>query len=343
MRITRRAFVPTAAAVLLTVTAMGAQATAATPAAPAAVTAKASPAPVAGATSAATADDATMAAAAAYWTPERMRNAIPLDSAPQAAAPAAREAAAAERPVAGSPFTVEPVEPTVADSGRPERDAMASIPSSKAAGKVFFRNPKDGRNYVCSASALNSRSRQLVTTAGHCVHGGRGGKWMTNWVYAPRYANGRAPYGVFPAKSWRTFTAWITSSSFARDVAMVTTAKVNGRKLVSVTGGHGISVNYDHTQNVYVLGYPSNKYRGEVQMWCHGNTRRETGSNRLAIRCTFGPGASGGPWLRKYNTRTGLGYVNNVMSTWNPNTGWNQAAYFDTAVLNLYKAQANVT
>jgi hypothetical protein len=78
-------------------------------------------------------------------------------------------------------------------------------------------------------------------------------------------------------------------------------------------------------------------------MWCRGTTRKESGTNRNAIHCTFGPGASGGPWLRAYSTSTGRGYLNGVMSTWNPSTGWNQAAYFDTAVRNLWKAQGSAT
>ncbi|MGW1763088.1 trypsin-like serine peptidase [Streptomyces sp. NPDC002073] len=338
MRILRKTLL-TASAVLLAATGAGtAQA-----AAPHEAARAATPPPVAGATSAFNAvDNSTDAGAAstAYWTPERMRKAIPLDSVPSAARPGA---ASLDAEVVGRPFSVPPLQAAPAKAAGPAAVPYATVNASAAAGKVFFKDPKDGRNYVCSASALNSSSRQLVVTAGHCVHGGRGGKWMTNWVYAPKYSNGRAPYGVFAAKQFRTFNSWITSSSFARDVAMVTTWPLNGRKLGNVTGSHGISVNYDRTQAVYVLGYPSNRYQGEVQMYCNGGTSAERGSKRLQIRCRFGPGSSGGPWLRKYNTRTGLGYVNTVMSTWNPSTGWNQAPYFDEYVTKLYKAQGPVT
>ncbi|MCB5169703.1 trypsin-like peptidase domain-containing protein [Streptomyces bambusae] len=288
------------------------------------------------ATSSAPADNS--AAADSYWTPERMRKAIPLDVLPGAARAAA--AAGPQAAPVGQPWSSPGARPTLPS---PSGLAATAIPTSAATGKVFFKNPKDGRNYVCSASALNSSSKQLVVTAGHCVHGGRGGKWMTNWVYVPRYHNGSKPYGSFAAKQFRAFKSWTSEGKYTRDVAMVTTWPRNGKKLVNVTGGHGISVNYDRTQNVYVIGYPRNHSNGQIQMFCHGGTSATAGSTQVKIRCNFHPGSSGGPWLRRYNTGNGLGYVNGVTSLIAPSTGWNYSPYFDEYVSKMFKEQGRVT
>src|SRR3712207_8520122 len=62
---------------------------------------------------------------------------------------------------------------------------------------------RSGLDYVCSAGAVNSGKRRLVLTAGHCVHGGRGGQWMQNWVFYPGYQNGEGPAGALDRKSTR--------------------------------------------------------------------------------------------------------------------------------------------
>jgi len=59
-------------------------------------------------------------------------------------------------------------------------------------GKVFFRNATDGKLYVCSASAVNSHSRRLIATAGHCVHDGKDGTWHENWFFYPNYYYGES-------------------------------------------------------------------------------------------------------------------------------------------------------
>ncbi|MEZ0064478.1 V8-like Glu-specific endopeptidase [Streptacidiphilus sp. MAP12-20] len=336
MRVTRRFLLPAAAAVLLTLIAPG-EGQGATPGPEFHAATTAAAAATAGVAAADAGADSS-AASLAYWTPQRMRKATPLD-----ALPAPDRHAAASRPaVAEVPPSVPPLPAEHAASGL-ARPSQHAIYASAAAGRAFFHNPRTGGDYSCSASALNSPSRQMVVTAAHCVHGGRGGTWMTKWVYVPDYYNGSVPYGVFAAKSFRTFQAWLTYSTAARDVAMVTTWPNNGRKLVNVTGGNGITWNGSRTSPVYVLGYPDNFYRGEIQMYCSGWTSPEWGTSRLQIRCRYGHGSSGGPWLRWYNTGTGLGYVDGVTSTGSLTTGWDQSPYFDAYVAGLYRAQGSLT
>ncbi|POM22766.1 hypothetical protein BTM25_49700 [Actinomadura rubteroloni] len=274
-----------------------------------------------------------------YWTAARMKAARPV---PEPKAPAGVPAVAAT--ATGNPGS-SPSAAAIASAANKlaggDAKLAASITESKVVGKVFFHKPSGG-DWVCSASALNSPSKQLVITAGHCVHEGKGGKWMTNWTFVPRYRNGSRPFGTFAAKQFRTFNTWISSSAYNRDVGMVTTWPLNGRKLVNVVGGNGLSWNYPKNVAVTVLGYPKNFSSGQIQAWCKGTTR-DAGGGRIALNCNFQPGSSGGPWIRNFDNTTGRGQTNGVTSTISTTGGVNKSPYFDTAVKNMFDAQGSVT
>ncbi|WP_344028831.1 hypothetical protein [Streptomyces luteireticuli] len=274
--------------------------------------------------------DSAAAQVERFWTPQRMRDAIPLQI-PDPPAAQSREAAAPGAR-AGS---IPPAAPAASSPA-----ARAGLTENLTVGKVYFTKPSDGLQYQCSASAINSPSRQMVITAGHCVHEGKGGQWVRDWEFVPRYRSGKRPFGTFAATAFITFNGWVNDSNFNWDVGMVTTRPLNGRKLVDVTGGQGLSWNYSRKQNVTIFGYPSNHDDGEIQWSCDGRTHDS--SRRLGIKCNFGKGSSGGPWLRQYNSSTGLGYVNGVMSTIFKN-GRNESSYFGNGVKKLYDEQGSVT
>ncbi|GAA2629223.1 peptidase [Actinomadura fulvescens] len=279
-----------------------------------------------------------------YWTAERMRSARLVT--PRADRSASVTASSAPRAgKAGSYAPAAGVNKAAIKAGAlklagGDKAKALMLTETATVGKVFFSKPSGG-NWMCSAAALNSASKQLVITAGHCVHEGAGGGWMQNWTFVPRYRNGARPFGTYAAKQFRTFNAWMNSSDFRRDVGMVTTWPLNGQKLVNAVGGNGFQWNWPRNVAVTVLGYPSNHNSGEIQMWCQGTTRG-IADGRIEINCNFGGGSSGGPWLREFNDATGLGYSNGVQSTIT-NTGWNRSPYFDDAVKTMFDAQGGVT
>lgn len=257
----------------------------------------------------------------AYWTKERMMAAedvtlqppVPLagDTVP---APSSTE------PEQSTP----PADPTIPSARMPDPVTKWST----ANGKVFFRDPVTGVDSRCSAAAVNSSSKQLVATAGHCVHGGPTGGWHTNWLFVPAYSNGEAPYGRFQGREMRTFLDWMNHGSTPRgynsDVAFVKTYPQNGTKnLVDVVGGHGIRTGGTiGAFDAQVFGYPATLNGGESMFVC---TRRtsvltvEYKFNRVN-GCQYGPGASGGPWLEGYSNSSGLGWLKSVNS-WIPVDG----------------------
>ncbi|MFI6741318.1 trypsin-like serine peptidase [Nonomuraea sp. NPDC050451] len=66
----------------------------------------------------------------------------------------------------------------------------------KTVGKVFFLD-KSGNYRWCSATSIQSRNRNLVATAGHCVFANGKDDVYDKWIFVPGYYQGKAPWGVY--------------------------------------------------------------------------------------------------------------------------------------------------
>ena len=281
-----------------------------------------------------------------YWTPERMAEAIPVET---PVGPDTQTVEPGEVEWSASQETHETVVAEPAEATDTHKYAMPKTTPvtnfTKTNGKVFYRNATNGLNYVYSGSSINSGSKRLVSTAGHCVHGGPGGTWHQNWVFVPAYFDGSRPYGTFSAKTLRTFTDWInygeSGRGFNSDVAFVTTyANASGSRVVNAVGGHGLWNGGSRTFDVSVFGYPANLNNGQRMWACWGTSgSRWIGAYHFSSisGCDFGGGASGGPWLYQYSNNSGLGYLRTVNS-FGPrgSTAYIAGPYFDSRVVDLY-------
>lgn len=258
-------------------------------------------------------------AVTAYWTPERMRNATPVET-PELSSSDFRDAAAALKDLPVTPEVTSPaaapVNPVVDPKGPVTKWPIAN-------GKIFFRNATDKKDYVCSGAVVNSDSKRLVSTAGHCVHGGPGGTWHQNLVFVPKYSNGAAPFGEFQAAQLRTFNDWMnygaSGRGFNSDVAFATMyANADGDLPANKVGGHGLLTGGAlGSFDAQIFGYPANLQGGEYQYVC----TRSTGTRFNGVYnfnsvagCQFGGGASGGPWLAEYSNTSALGMLRSVNS-----------------------------
>lgn len=218
-----------------------------------------------------------------YWTADRMENAVPLGL-----------------DELGDLITdPRPTAPRVA--------ARAALTAPRSVGKLFF---VDGTsNFVCSAAAVNTAEKNVIITAAHCAHSGKPkscgllqtcpGKYFTNFLFVPRYANGNAPDGRWVGTRAITHRRWIDAEDLAYDQALIEVAPRSGRNLVRVVGGNGLAWNYPTRQNdVRVWGWPAEApYDGETVQRCTGNTSSFNGSGDAKIPCPLNGGASGGPWF----------------------------------------------
>lgn len=215
-----------------------------------------------------------------YWTAARMRSTPPLDG-----GGGSLEALASFAPVA---------EPTVAPN--------------TVNGRLFVR--QGGQQGFCSATAINTPSRRLILTAGHCVNSGpvgrRGGSFWSNYLeFVPSYSNGTAPFGAFIAHRRSVFALrqWVKFGNPNFDVgAVVVTPNAEGVNVAdAVGGGVEIATDLSRRQLFRTFGYPG---ESRVMQGCQSPyvgddvlTYRIPGPPTLTIRCHWAPGASGGGWL----------------------------------------------
>jgi V8-like Glu-specific endopeptidase len=253
-------------------------------------------------------------AAEKYWTPDRMADAI------QHSMDLARADALGASRMTSSASSTE----FVAD------DLYATLPY-RATGKAFFHNPADGRDYVCSASAVGGR---VVLTAGHCVSNGAG-SFHTNWIFVPAYKDGSEPYGRWTALRLVTFDEWYSQKNYCRDVGFAVVADVDSQTLARTLGGAlQLTYNQSPTRTWQALGYPTNSpWGGQDMVETVADFERSSqvhGCTPLAmcIVSQMQGGASGGPWL----TTTGGSLAGGVTSYNTVSDGVLCSPTFDDAV-----------
>jgi V8-like Glu-specific endopeptidase len=306
-------------------------------------------------------------AISAYWTPERMKEARSVDSAPfleeaykkyeALDADRQQQAQIAEKrgvkpPEQGPELTVAPDTKSEIAAGKPAASAAAFNPNlnywqstAYTNGKVFFN--MGGGSFSCSAAIVNSEGRDTVWTAGHCVHGGSGGGWASNWQFVPAYDDdlaNPAPYGTWTSNQLWTRTAWTNNSDFSEDMGVAIMNPRNGNHIVSYFGGHGFRANIGKNVFENAMGYPAESpFDGGNLMRCWGTSSPEWSflfwsSETIKIPCDMTRGSSGGPWLNGYNGN--WGYLNGVNSRIDRIVGPTimLSPYFDDTALSLYNA-----
>jgi len=284
-----------------------------------------------------------------YWTPERMRSAIPRE------VKVSKEFTKNTRKDFGDVYqeTSEIVlsEPALPKKLIDESNFNSITNYGTANGKVFFYDPVKDKHYSCSGAAINSSSKRIVATAAHCVHDGPDGSWYQNWIFIPNYLNGLAPNGAFSAVVYWSLPGWIeygeTIPGFNSDVAFVTTdTNFSGLRVVDAVGGHGITYGGGYELDMVLFGYPKNFFGGHIMRFCSGTTEHllYQGYDFVLIEgCNFVKGASGGPWLKSYNNDTGVGVLRGITSWgWNfgtelnPYFPYNNSPYFTSHVMALF-------
>jgi V8-like Glu-specific endopeptidase len=232
-----------------------------------------------------------------YWTPQRMRAAVPLEYVRGPDGDGHAGTARAADPLAAASF---------AQVETPE------VPPYSFNGRVFFRRGRfDG---LCSATAIDSPTRKLVLTAGHCVDSGPEGRRpnvASSFIeFVPALNGQTAPFGIFVAAAGQVFapTQWTRDGNPDYDMgAFLTEPNAEGVNVAdAVGGGAKILMDRSRHQTFQTFGYPgerrylqtcSSPYNGE-----DSRTLALPGPPTLGVRCRWAPGASGGGWLIRNGT-----------------------------------------
>ncbi|MEU8893443.1 hypothetical protein [Streptomyces sp. NPDC048442] len=262
----------------------------------------------------------------AYWTADRMREAVAATGTRDRAAGEAR----GDEPPGGVPWKGDP------------RD-VAHI------GRLFMVLP-GGQKATCTAAVVTAANRDVISTAGHCVHLKAVGGAMKSLLFVPGYDDGKAPHGSYPSRSVGVSPAWTAREDHAADFAFVTLGTDDrGRHVQDVAGSVRAAFDARPGGARAALGYPFlPPYDGKALQYCEGNATpvkddRLAGGSELRP-CRMTNGASGGPWYAR-TARGGIVQVA-VTSARPKSADFKDAAWgamFNKAAEALFKAQEALT
>lgn len=251
-----------------------------------------------------------------YWTPERMRAAVPGD-------------VLADKAVSRQINTGTSATPDFAERGPSTKIAGTSPMVTQQAlhtdvapinhiGKVFFTMA--GANYVCSGNSVISDNKSTVATAGHCVNEGPGA-FAKNFVFVPGYVDGTAPLGKWPAKKLYAPSQWSKLGNIQYDTGFAVVSQLNGQSLADVVGASGVQFNQPRGMTYTSYGYPASApFTGQTLVSCTGKAGTDVINPQFktqGIPCDMTGGSSGGPWFMEGATdaeRDANGYQNSVNS-----------------------------
>ena len=257
---------------------------------------------------------AAQAAAARFWTPQRMAAARPAPR-PASGPGSGTGRGASAGPPPGTPY------PTV----------FTGVPT---VGALFFTT--GAQQHFCTASVVHSRTQNLVLTAAHCVYGST---YASHIEFVPRYHYGKKPYGAWPVRAITVAIGWQRSHDQNLDFAFLAVAPPAGtrRPIQSVTGSLRLGINQGFAHAIEVIGYNNT---GNTAIKCATHSFRFTPHQMKFFCHDYQDGTSGGPWILGFNPATGTGTVFGVIGGYQRGGDYDWAsysAYFGLPALRLFR------
>jgi V8-like Glu-specific endopeptidase len=248
-----------------------------------------------------------------YWTPARMKAAIPrgVERAVPARVPTAKPGGGTSS-VTGATWTKGGV-------------------VRKSVGKVFFT--LGSTNYTCSGSVTQDGrdAYSLVLTAAHCAYDEANDVFATNWLFIPDYQS--APtrscedttYGCWTAQALVVHKGWADEPGFTDEAtrhdfafAVVGPGGKSGSQLDAVVDGFPYSFEaVPKGTRLYAFGYPAaGKYKGTKLVYCAGPVGFDAwnADTTYSLACDMTGGSSGGPWFTGFDDGRGIGTQMSVNS-----------------------------
>jgi hypothetical protein len=203
----------------------------------------------------------------------------------------------------------------------------AAAPEIRTNGKIFAFDPFEGA-YSCSGTALNTPSRSIVLTAGHCVveGGGRG----RDLVFVPAFDHGSRPFGTFVVTATYVMPQWKDKENPDYDVAALRVRPNRLGRLGDVVGMRDWVTGKSRFARFQIFGYPAGALEGQALRSCNAKglgsdvfTNRFHGPPTVPGRCNMAGGASGGGWLLngRVNGVTSYGYTHRLGRLYSPYFG----------------------
>jgi hypothetical protein len=213
---------------------------------------------------------------------------------------------------------------------------------SPPVGALFYReNGRVGRHF-CTASAVASTTGDLVITAAHCVTGVSLSP-ASGVVFAPDYANGKFPHGLWTVTKMFVDANWSANQDPNDDVAFLEVEPLNGPQvpaseaapptsLQRAAGAEQIRFNAPLPEPILAVGYNDGSST-PISCATRAVAFRPGSLNQVMFVCPgFSDGTSGGPFLSDFSVATGTGAIIGVIG------GYQQGG--DTPVISYSSAFA---
>jgi V8-like Glu-specific endopeptidase len=175
-------------------------------------------------------------------------------------------------------------------------------------GALFLR--QGNADHFCTASVVDSPGRDLLVTAAHCIHGGKGGSYRQDIVFIPGYRDGRAPFGIWTVRKLLVAPQWSDASDPDFDVGFVMLKSLDGKNIEDVLGANRLGLDTSYQYLVRVTGYPNSD---TAPITCLNYTSEQSIS-QLRFACGgYTGGTSGSPWMTNFDQRTRTGTIVGVL------------------------------
>jgi V8-like Glu-specific endopeptidase len=174
---------------------------------------------------------------------------------------------------------------------------------------ALFEHDASG-NHFCTASVVASPGHDLLMTAAHCIHGGKGRGYNADIVFIPGYLDGATPYGVWTPRKLLVAPQWASSSDPDFDVGFVVLQPLDGKNIEDVLGANQIGFDAGFEHLVRVTGYPAS---ADAPVTCINRTSQQS-ARQVKFECGgFFGGTSGSPWLTSFDPQTRTGTIVGVI------------------------------
>ena len=235
------------------------------------------------------------------------------------------------------------------------RTGMNIPPAVRTFGKMYYTT-WNAVNYYTNATVITSGAVNYDMTVldAYSIHPGDNNPahWSNTFLFCPQTAYGVNPYGCWADDDIWVPTAWYTSGNPRYNYGFVDTydgqppGSHTAGNLSSIVGAQGIAWNQPSFQSFWHVGYPYSGYApaGQVVYFCTATLARldspsGSGPQPLGIGCDM-PDTWGGAYMINGKVAN-KGFVNSV-ATYKKNSGDMYGPYFDStfkAVWDLATAE----
>ncbi len=217
--------------------------------------------------------------------------------------------------------------------GRPANPHPALV--APRVGAIFVHDASG--DHYCTASVVASPGHDLLITAAHCIHDGKGGGYRQDVVFIPGYRNGQAPFGIWTPARLVVAPQWMSSSDPGLDVGFVVLKLHDGNDIEDVLGANQLGIDAGYRHLVRVTGYPAS---ADAPITCINWTARQSAA-QLRFDCGgFTGGTSGSPWVTRFNPRTRTGTIVGVLGGYQEGgstSAISYSSYLGNSVQRLYQ------